>query len=149
MQETDYASVLEGIKLLERSHQCLEGGQQVWICWKSHICLQIVKRSGVEFSILQLQRKNKSHFLSVESCISSSVNCSLARGEKKMLFKNLPKEAVPRIWHWHLKMLEKLIKSTITLWILCGSVPSCVCVCVCVSVCVCAHVHALSCLSCV
>jgi len=100
---------------------------------------------GLDFPFSNDREKNKNDFLSVKSCISSSVNYSLT--EKKKAFKNLSKEAVPRIWHWHLKMLEKPIKSSYSvdsLW-LCPFL----CVCVCVCVCVCACAHALSCFSCV
>lgn len=55
-------------------------------------------------------------------CVSSSVNCTLA--EKKCFSRNLPKRLCPGfgtgIWKWW----KNSLKPSVTLWTLCGSVPS-------------------------
>lgn len=95
---------------------------------------------GLGFPFSNYREKNKRHFLSVKSCISSSVNCSLT--EKKKAFQEPFQRGCAQDLALEFENVGKTHKvhsySVYSLW-LCPFL--CVCACVCT--------HNLSCFSCV
>lgn len=63
------------------------GTAAVDVPWEPHLFVNLKEQWGWVFHSLQRKRKERNHFLSVKSCVSSFINFSLPENNKKKAFQ--------------------------------------------------------------